>query len=126
MDQHDYAYLARRVKLLAHPERLRILDALRRGPECVCHLEALLQRPQPYVSQQVRTLYRAGALSAQKQGTRVFYRVIDQEILSWLDAVLGPLAGGGVAAEPRRRVKGCQCPRCTTSRAALDEQAEVR
>jgi DNA-binding transcriptional ArsR family regulator len=43
----DLAYdaIAARLKLLAHPERLRILDAIRRDAECVCHLEALLGKP---------------------------------------------------------------------------------
>ena len=41
----DYARLAERLRLLAHAERLRILDAVRRDAECVCHLEALLGKP---------------------------------------------------------------------------------
>jgi hypothetical protein len=36
-----YTSYADRFKLLGHPMRLLILDALRRTPECVCHLEAL-------------------------------------------------------------------------------------
>ncbi|RME47127.1 MAG: ArsR family transcriptional regulator, partial [Caldilineae bacterium] len=41
----SYRHLANKIKLLAHPERLRILDAIRREPECVCHLTALLGKP---------------------------------------------------------------------------------
>jgi DNA-binding transcriptional ArsR family regulator len=40
----DYRRLSEKLKLLAHPERLRILDVLRREPECVCHLEALRRK----------------------------------------------------------------------------------
>jgi len=48
MDEPNYEALSVRLKVLAHPERLRILDVLRHEPECVCHLEALLGKPQPY------------------------------------------------------------------------------
>ena len=64
----DYETLSSRLKLLAHPERLRILDVLRRDAECVCHLEALLGKPQPYVSQQLRFLRQAGLIVDEKEG----------------------------------------------------------
>jgi hypothetical protein len=32
--------------VLAHPVRLHILDELWRGRACVCHLQAVLERPQ--------------------------------------------------------------------------------
>lgn len=106
--ESDYNQLANRVKLMAHPERLRILDALRADSQCVCHLEALLQRPQPYVSQQVRMLSRAGVLQDERQGTNVYYHVSDRELLAWLDTVLGSVADG----EPQF-VEQCPCPKCT-------------
>ena len=108
----DYNQLANRVKLMAHPERLRILDALRDRAQCVCHLEALLQRPQPYVSQQVRMLSRAGVLESERQGTNIYYYVSNSELLDWLDAVLGPVAAG----EGRQFVDNCPCPKCTVVR----------
>ena len=63
MEAARYDELSARLKLLAHPERLRILDAVRRGRECVCHLEVLLGKPQPYVSQQLRLLRDAGIIA---------------------------------------------------------------
>ena len=72
MHSTDYELLSARLKLLAHPERLRILDAIRRDSECVCHLEALLGKPQPYVSQQLRLLRDAGVIVDEKQGQNVF------------------------------------------------------
>lgn len=104
----DYQLLSQRLKLLAHPERLRMLDALRRSPECVCHLEALLGRPQPYISQQVRLLHRAQVLKSEKQGQNTFYRIADPEMLDWLNEVLGP-AGELDRYEP---LAECVCPAC--------------
>ena len=112
MHEIDYELLSIRLKLLAHPERLRILDAIRRDSECVCHLEALLDKPQPYVSQQLRLLRDAGIICDEKQGQNVFYRVCDAEVRAWLDVVLGPVVGGYAALAQHRRVIACPCPKC--------------
>ncbi len=110
MTDPDYNYLAKRLKLMAHPERLRMLDVLRSSPECVCHLETLLSRPQPYISQQVRMLHRAGVLKSEKQGQNTFYRVSDPQMLVWLDQVLGPVPVG--ERERHHALPHCVCPKC--------------
>ena len=109
----DYTELSERIKLLAHPERLRILDALRRDSECVCHLEALLGKPQPYVSQQLRVLRDAGVISDEKQGQNVFYRLTDARLNAWLDVVLGPVNGDLPEMARHKQVIACVCPKCT-------------
>jgi ArsR family transcriptional regulator len=101
-----------RLKLLAHSERLRILDAIRRDAECVCHLEALLQKPQPYVSQQLRLLREAGLIEDSKQGQNVYYWLKDKEVRAWLDAVLGPADGELPSLAHHKRVIACPCPKC--------------
>ena len=108
----DYSDLSNRIKLLAHRERLRILDALRRDAECVCHLEALLGKPQPYVSQQLRILRDAGVISDEKQGQNVFYRLTDAELTTWLDAILGEIDGQLPEMERHKKVITCVCPKC--------------
>ena len=108
----DYELLSVRLKLLAHPERLRILDAIRRDSECVCHLEVLLGKPQPYVSQQLRLLRDAGVIVDEKQGQNVFYRLSDDEVRAWLDVVLGPVEDGNAASAQHERVIACSCPKC--------------
>lgn len=109
-----YDTISDRLKLLAHPERLRILDALRRDAECVCHLEALLGKPQPYVSQQLRVLREAGVIQDEKDGINVFYRLIDSDLLSLLDAVLGPAHGDHEDIVRHKRLISCPCPKCDT------------
>ena len=108
----NYAALSNRIKLLSHPERLRILDALRRDAECVCHLEALLGKPQPYVSQQLRILRDADVISDEKQGQNVFYRLTDAEMATWLEAILGEVDGQLPEMERHKRVISCLCPKC--------------
>lgn len=112
MNEPAYEPISARLKLLAHPERLRILDALRREAECVCHLEALLGKPQPYVSQQLRLLRDAGLLADEKRGQNVFYRLADPAVRLWLEALLGPAAGPLDAMERHKRSIQCHCPKC--------------
>lgn len=57
--------------------RLRILDLLRRGEAGVCHLQAALGVPQPYVSQQSRVLREAGLVSQRREGLYIYYRLAD-------------------------------------------------
>ena len=80
MRHPNYKQLANRMKLLSYPERLRILDVLRQDTECVCHLEALLDKPQPYVSQQLRVLREAGIIQDEKHGHNV---LIVQRFTTW-------------------------------------------
>ena len=93
-------------QLLAHPARLHILDELRRGSACVCHLQAVLKRPQAYISQQLRVLREADVVVDEKDGLNVYYRIVNGHILNLLDETLGPV-------KPARRVDGCPCPHCT-------------
>jgi DNA-binding transcriptional ArsR family regulator len=91
--------------LLSHRARLRILDELRRGEACVCHLQAALGRPQVYVSQQLRVLREAGVIESRKDGTFVFYSLTEPLVERLLAEALGP-------ADESAPVSGCECPRC--------------
>ena len=125
MEIPNYDALSARLKLLAHPERLRILDAVRRDSECVCHLEALLGKPQPYVSQQLRLLRDAGIIADEKQGQNVFYRLSDDAVRGWLDAVLGPAVGEHPAMTLHKRVIACVCPKCSDAAPVTDDSLVV-
>jgi ArsR family transcriptional regulator len=106
-DLNDHA---ERFKLLGHPVRLQILDVLRRSPECVCHLEALLGKPQPYISQQLRVLREAGVIADSKEGLNVFYYLVDSQVAALLNAALGPVLPGERTLH--QALPGCICPKC--------------
>jgi len=105
MKRDSYHQAARLLRLLSHPARLRILDELRRDEACVCHLQAVLSRPQAYVSQQLRVLREAGVVTDRKEGLNVYYRLTDPRVAEVLTDVLGP-------AGERTAPAGCPCPRC--------------
>lgn len=114
MKSSPYRQAAKVFHLLSHPARLRILDELRRGEACVCHLQTVLGRPQAYVSQQLRVLREAGVVTDRKDGLLVFYRVADPQVERLLEEVLGP------AGEPTC-VPGCPCPHCQARAGAMTE-----
>jgi ArsR family transcriptional regulator len=105
-----YDDYASRFRALAHPVRLQILDMLRGGEVCVCHMEAALGKRQAYISQQLIVLREAGLVEARKDGLQVFYRLVDPTLEDLLTATLGSVIG--IHCAP---VDGCPCPHCEYS-----------
>ncbi len=99
------------LKAIAHPERLRLLNALRSGEECVCHLTALARQRQAYISQQLMFLRRAGLIADRKDGLRVYYRISNPRVLDVLDAA-NALAGVETERAPAKPLATCPCPHC--------------
>jgi ArsR family transcriptional regulator len=106
MKQDLYLEAASLYSLFAHPARLQILDELRRNEACVCHLQAVLGRPQAYVSQQLRVLREAGVVADRKDGLLVYYRLDDPQVARLLEEILG-------SADEPTRPEDCPCPRCS-------------
>ena len=102
----DHRARAELFHLLSLENRLRILDELRYGDACVCHLQHMLKRPQAYVSQQLRILKDAGIVDMHKEGVNVFYCLTGALAHKVLDEALGPLEQNR-PVDPR-----CPCPRC--------------
>lgn len=75
------------LKALGHPVRLQIIQALAECPWCVCKLASELGVRQPYLSQQLAYLRRAGVVSATKDGLRVEYTVDIANIEALLSAI---------------------------------------
>lgn len=71
--------LARSLKALADPARLRVLSlvAASEGEEaCVCNLTEPLGLSQPTVSHHLKVLVDAGFLTRSKRGTWAYYRLV--------------------------------------------------
>ncbi len=107
----DYEAHAARLKAMAHPVRLQILDMLRKGEVCVCHMERALGKRQAYISQQLMVLREAGLVEARKDGLQVFYRLVDPAATALLNATLGPSARQQPEVLP-----ACPCPHCAEAR----------
>ena len=71
--------LARSLKALADPARLRILSivgAHAREEACVCDLTDVLTLSQPTISHHLKVLVDAGYLTRSKRGTWSYYRLV--------------------------------------------------
>ncbi len=106
---NSYNDTASKLKVMGHPVRLQILDMLRRGETCVCHIEQALDKRQAYISQQLMTLRDAGLVDSRKDGLQVYYRLIDDQMNDLLDLLVGSLTQNGLDV-----LDGCNCPSCST------------
>ena len=109
-----YRPTANLLKAIAHPARLRILNALAEDEECVCHLTALLRQRQAYVSQQLMFLRQAGLIEDRKDRLRVYYRIKNPGVIAVLDAV-NKLTGAKRIAPESKVMAACPCPKCETA-----------
>jgi len=105
MEKETYQQTADLFQILSHPARLQILDALRCAEACVCHLQAVLGRPQAYISQQLRVLREAGLVDDRRDGVLVYYHLVSQQVRDLLEETLGPVGEPTIVAD-------CACPRC--------------
>ncbi len=62
-------------KSLAEESRLRILNLLRKGPLCVCHVQEALQMPQSKVSKQLAYLKKHGLLESRRHNNWTIYEI---------------------------------------------------
>jgi ArsR family transcriptional regulator len=99
-------------KVLTHPARLAILEILRDGEHCVCHMEAYLGFRQAYISQQLAVMREAGLIQDRRDGWNIFYRVTDARIYDVLTAV--QRITGQSAPEVKKPGVNCTCPHCSS------------
>jgi ArsR family transcriptional regulator len=98
--QRDFRREARVLKALASEPRLRIVERLARGPECVCELTELLGSDQSTVSRHLSVLRSAGIVGGRRDGQHVFYRLLTPCVLSFLDCASSVLREGATPSEP--------------------------
>jgi ArsR family transcriptional regulator len=81
-----YTFKAEFFKVLAHPLRIQILDALRAGPVSVGELRERLGVEQSTLSQQLAILRARNFVQTQRAGTTVRYEISDPAIWDLLDS----------------------------------------
>ncbi len=115
LELQPYEVQGQLLKLLAHPVRLAILNILRDGEHCVCHMEAHLGFRQAYISQQLMVLREAGLIQDRRDGWNVFYQVSEPRVFDVLSAVEQIVP---VKREPlsERPAVACPCPKCSALR----------
>ncbi len=103
------------MSVLGNDFRIRLLYAIGGGEICVCHLEEILQKRQPYISQHLSVLRESGVLQTRRDGKYIYYRVSDLAIFELIEIAaemqgfsteeLLPITSPGIK-------NGCTCPTC--------------
>jgi ArsR family transcriptional regulator len=104
-------------KVLTHPARIAILEILRDGEHCVCHMESRLGLRQAYISQQLAVLREAELIQDRRDGWNIYYRVVDMSIFEILN-VARKITGAEIPDINQIGFQ-CTCPRCIAEQQAL-------
>jgi DNA-binding transcriptional ArsR family regulator len=81
--------IARRFRVLGEPMRIKLLDRLRDGEASVNELSEGLDASQQNISKHLTVLADVGILGRRKEGTYVYYRIIDNGVFALCDQVCG-------------------------------------
>ena len=85
-------------RVMSAPMRLRIISALCNGEKNVGELLADIPTTQPNMSQHLSTLYQAGVLGKRREGVQIYYRIVNDRVVSLCRAVCVQIASEGVAS----------------------------
>ena len=90
LGEKDAERLARALRVVADPARLRLLGLIRSRPgeeACVCQLTEPLGLSQPTVSHHLKVLHDAGLLEREQRGRWAYYRVLPESLGALRDAL---------------------------------------
>jgi ArsR family transcriptional regulator len=99
----DLQTLATRLKILAEPKRLLILNLLMEGVQCNCELGEALEMPPNLISHHLRILRQAGLVDVERDAldARWVYYSINRKALDELNEAFGIFFDPG-RIKPRR------------------------
>ena len=82
--------MAKRLKAVSDPNRLKLLACLKKGELCACDFVDVLNVSQPAVSQQLKKLKEAGIIVERPSGTWKHYRLNDH-LPPYIQAIIDEL-----------------------------------
>ena len=78
--------------VLSTPIRLKIISAVCQGEKNVSELLAEIDTTQPNMSQHLNTLYQSGVLGKRREGVQIYYRIINDRVVTLCRAVCVQIA----------------------------------
>jgi DNA-binding transcriptional ArsR family regulator len=79
-------------RVMSAPMRLKIISCLCNGEKNVSQLLEEIRTTQPNMSQHLNTLYRAGVIGRRREGVQVFYRLVNDRVVTLCRAVCTQIA----------------------------------
>ena len=75
------------LKAIAHPVRLRIIELLENDEKCVGDIVESVGGKQSVTSQQLNMMKDKGVLDCRRDGTKVYYRIANRNVIKVLHCV---------------------------------------
>jgi ArsR family transcriptional regulator len=79
-------------RVMSSPMRLKIISCLCNGEKNVSELLAEIDTTQPNMSQHLNTLYQGGVLGKRREGVQIYYRIINDRVVTLCRAVCTQVA----------------------------------
>lgn len=79
-------------RVMAAPMRLKIISCLCNGERNVSQLLEQISTTQPNMSQHLNTLYQAGVIGKRREGVQIFYRIINDRVVTLCRAICTQIA----------------------------------
>ena len=75
------------IKVIGHPDRLKILEVLEDGEKAVGEIQDCLDLPQATVSQHLARMRGWNIVTARRDGVHVYYHIIEPKVRHVLDCI---------------------------------------
>jgi ArsR family transcriptional regulator len=82
-------------RVMSAPMRLKIISSLCNGEKNVGQLLEEIETTQPNMSQHLNTLYQAGVLGRRREGVQIYYRIVNERVVTLCRAVCTQIAIDG-------------------------------
>ncbi|MCH7682173.1 MAG: winged helix-turn-helix transcriptional regulator [Gemmatimonadetes bacterium] len=87
IDAQSLVRVADTIKLLGHPDRLKIVEVLEAGEATVSDIQETLDIPQAIVSQHLAKLKGHGVVARERDGVHVHYRIVEPKVRHILECI---------------------------------------
>jgi len=79
-------------RVMSAPMRLKIISCLCNGERNVSQLLEAIETTQPNMSQHLNTLYQAGVIGKRRDGVQIFYRIVNDRVVTLCRAICTQIA----------------------------------
>jgi ArsR family transcriptional regulator len=79
-------------RVMSAPMRLKIISCLCNGEKNVTQLLEEIATTQPNMSQHLNTLYQSGVIGKRREGVQIFYRIVNDRVVTLCRAVCTQIA----------------------------------
>ncbi len=79
-------------RVMSAPMRLKIISSLCNGEKNVGELLGEINTTQPNMSQHLNTLYQAGVLGKRREGVQIYYRIVNDRVVTLCRALCTQIA----------------------------------